>query len=182
MANRTLDLRKVFGMIVSFDKEQPVVLPDKAFAVLTEFYPGGESAVHLHPNQEETYAVREEEMQVLLNGNWQTLRNGETVIILKGAVHAFRNTSGQKVIALNTHNPGLRFGEMLQTINQHLEAGKITSTKGLKNLFYMAGIMVKYNDVMVTVKPPNVLIKFMAVYGGYWGTANRVNSGLAVLK
>ncbi len=33
----------------------------------------------------------------------------------------------------------------------------------------MAGIMVKYSDVMVPVKPPHALIKFMAGIGKLFG-------------
>src|SRR5918993_123139 len=138
MNKRTLDLRKVFGMIVSYDDGQQLVSPGRSFNVVTELFPGGQSAIHIHPQQEETYEVKEGEIEVYLDGTWRTLKAGERIIIPKGTIHAFRNMGKQKVIAFNSHNPGLRFGEMLEVIQQYINEGKITSTKGFKNLAYMS--------------------------------------------
>ena len=169
MNQRTLDLRKVFGMIVTYDDSQKLVSPDVAFEVVTELYPGGESAVHIHPGQDEIYVVKEGEIEVFLNNTWKKLGAGEQVIIPKGTVHAFRNKGKSKVLAFNTHNPGLRFGEMLETIQEYINQGKITSTKGFKNLAYMSSIMLRYTDVMITVKPPAGLIKIMSKLGSAFG-------------
>jgi quercetin dioxygenase-like cupin family protein len=169
MKERTLDLRKVFGMIVTYKDNQQLVSPESPFEVITELYPGGESAVHVHPQQDEIYEVIEGQIELYLNGAWKTLKTGERVTIPKGAVHAFRNTGNKKVTAFNSHHPGLRFGEMLEVIQQHIDDGKITSTKGFKNLAYMSSIMVKYNDVMTTIKPPSALIKLMSRLGKLFG-------------
>ena len=169
MNQRTLDLRKVFGMIVTYNENQQLVSPELSFDVVTELYPGGESAVHIHSHQTEIYEVKEGEIQVYLEKTWKTLKEGEQVTIPKGTVHAFRNIGEQKAIAFNSHNPGLRFGEMLETIQQYIHDGKITSTKGFRNLAYMSSIMVKYKDVMITIKPPSPVITFMAKLGKLFG-------------
>lgn len=166
---RTLDLRKVFGMIVTYDEGLSLISPTRPFDVVTELYPGGESAIHIHPNQDELYEVQEGEIQLYLNGSWKTLQSGEQIIIPKGTVHGFRNIGKQKVIAFNRHNPGLRFGEMLETIQTYIGEGKITSTKGFKNLTYMASIMVEYQDVIITTKPPHKLVKLIARVGKAFG-------------
>ena len=165
MKEKTLDLRKVFGMIVTYDDAQELVSPVKSFDVITELYPGGQSAIHVHPAQDEIYEVREGVIQLYINGKWNTLKAGEKVTIPKGSIHAFRNKGNHKVVAFNSHIPGLRFGEMLERIQQYINEGKITSTKGFKNLAYMSSIMVEYNDVMKTIKPPTALIKLMAKLG-----------------
>lgn len=169
MKTRTLDLRKVFGMIVTYNNEQELVSPKNPFEVITELYPGGESAIHFHPHQEEIYEVKEGEMQVYMNGSWKALKAGERINIPKGAIHAFRNAGKQKVVAFNSHNPGLRFGEMLETIQQHIEEGKITSARGFRNLAYMSSIMVEYKDVMKTIKPPSAVINIMSRLGKLFG-------------
>jgi quercetin dioxygenase-like cupin family protein len=169
MSKRTLDLRKVFGMIVNYDDGQLLVSPNKPFNVMTELYPGGESAIHVHPHQDEIYQVIEGEIELYLNGSWRTLKAGEQITIPKGTVHGFRNSGKQKVVAFNSHEPGLRFGEMLETIQQYINDGKITSTKGFKNLAYMSSIMVEYKEVMVTIKPPSAVIKIMARIGKVFG-------------
>jgi mannose-6-phosphate isomerase-like protein (cupin superfamily) len=169
MNERKLDLRKVFGMIVTYDDRQQLVSPDRSFDVVTELYPGGQSAIHIHPRQDEIYAVKEGEIQVYLDNNWRTLKAGERITIPKGAVHAFRNIGKQKVVAINSHMPGLRFGEMLEVIHKYINEGKITGTKGFKNLAYMSSIMVEYSDVMTTIKPPSALIKLMSKLGKAFG-------------
>ena len=162
---RTLDLRKVFGMIVTYGEGQSLVSTTQPFDVVTELYPGGESAIHIHPNQDELYEVQAGEIQLYLNKSWKTLQAGEKIVIPKGTEHGFRNRGNQKVIAFNRHSPGLRFGEMLETIQKYIVEGKITSTKGFKNLAYMAAIMVKYQEVMITTKPPHWIIKLIARMG-----------------
>lgn len=169
MKYRTLDLRKVFGMIVTYNREQDLVSLQKPFEVITELYPGGESAIHVHPHQDEIYEVQEGEMEVYIESCWKTLKAGERIEIPKGTIHGFRNAGKQKVVAFNSHNPGLRFGEMLETIQQHINEGKITSAKGFRNLAYMSSIMVKYKDVMKTIKPPPALINIMAGLGKLFG-------------
>lgn len=169
MNERTLDLRKVFGMIVTYDSGQQLVSPDRPFDVVTELFPGGESAIHVHPDQDETYEVKEGEIQVYLDGKWRTLKAGERITIPQGTIHGFRNIGKQKVIAFNSHNPGLRFGEMLEVIQKYINEGKITSTKGFRNLAYMSSIMLEYSDVMTTIKPPPGLIKLMAKLGKAFG-------------
>jgi mannose-6-phosphate isomerase-like protein (cupin superfamily) len=169
MENRTLDLRKVFGMVVTYNDKQELISPEKPFEVITELYPGGQSAVHVHPQQDEVYEVKEGEMQVFMDGTWKPLKAGERVSIPKGTIHAFRNAGSQKAVAFNSHHPGLRFGEMLERIQQHINEGKITSTKGFKNLAYMSSIMVEYNDVMKTIKPPPALIRIVSTLGKLFG-------------
>jgi mannose-6-phosphate isomerase-like protein (cupin superfamily) len=169
MNERTLDLRKVFGMMVTYDDNQRLVSPQRSFDVVTELYPGGESTIHVHPEQEEIYEVREGEIQVYLDKAWRTVKAGERVTIPKRTIHAFRNIGKQKAVAFNSHNPGLRFGEMLEVIQKYINEGKITSTKGFKNLAYMSSVMVEYSDVMKTIKPPSVVIKMMAKLGRTFG-------------
>ena len=156
-------------MIVTYDDSQQIVSPEMSFDVVTELYPGGKSAIHVHPQQDEIYEVKEGEIQVYLDKAWRTLRAGERVTIPKGTIHAFQNTGKRRVIAFNSHNPGLRFGEMLEVIQQYINEGKITSTKGFKNLAHMSSIMVEYSDVMTTIKPPSAVIKLMAKLGKAFG-------------
>jgi quercetin dioxygenase-like cupin family protein len=77
-------------MIVSYDNSQKLVSPDRSFDVVTELYPGGESAIHIHPQQDEIYEVKEGEMQVYLDKDWRTLKSGERVTIPKGTITWFQ--------------------------------------------------------------------------------------------
>ena len=169
MDKRTLDLRKVFGMITTYNNDQLLVSPNKLFDVVSELYPGGEPAIHVHPDQDEVYEVKEGEIQLYLNGNWRRLKVGETITIPKGTKHAFKNAGKEKVVAFNRHDPGLRFGEMLETIQLYINEGKITGLNGFKNLAYISSIMIEYNDVMVPVKPPFAMVKAISRIGKLLG-------------
>jgi hypothetical protein len=58
---------------------------------------------------------------------------------------------------------------MLETIQKYINEGKITSTRGFKNLAYMSSIMVEYSDVMRTIKPPYTVIRIMSNLGKAFG-------------
>src|ERR671913_133197 len=106
MSSRTLDLRKVWGSIITYNYvNEALVSPEKPFINVTELFPGGISPVHLHPNQDEEYEVQEGEMQILLNEEWKNLMAGEKITIPKGTPHAVRNISEEKAIATNIHSP-----------------------------------------------------------------------------
>jgi len=147
MQTKTLDLRKVFGMIISYDENQQPDSPDKPFEVVTELYPGGKSALHIHPNQDETYEVKEGEMQLFIDGGWRTLQANQYLTVSKGTVHAFRNTGTQKAVAVNRHSPGLRFGQMLEETQDLINERKLTGATGVKNIIYICLQMMKYDEV-----------------------------------
>jgi quercetin dioxygenase-like cupin family protein len=169
MEKKVFDLRKVFGMIISYDKDQMLDSPEKPFTVETALYPGGASAIHIHPYQDEVYQVKEGQMELLLDGKWHIVKAGEEVTIPKGAVHAFRNTGTQRAVAINSHSPGLRFGAMLEETQQLINEGKLTGVSGFKNIIYLSLQMMKYNDVTVPVRPPLFLLKIMASIGRLLG-------------
>lgn len=58
---------------------------------------------------------------------------------------------------------------MLEVIQKYINDGKITSTKGFRNLAYMSSIIVEYSDVMITIKPPSAVIKLMSRLGKAFG-------------
>jgi mannose-6-phosphate isomerase-like protein (cupin superfamily) len=170
MSSRTLDLRKVWGTIITYNYiNEALVAPDKPFTSITELFPGGESPVHAHPEQEEMYEVQEGEMEIMLDGEWKTLSAGEKITIPKGTPHAVRNTSEEKAIATNTHSPGLRIGEMLETIQQYIADKKIKGPRGFKNMAYMASIILNYPSEMEMVKPTAAQTKMVARAGRVFG-------------
>ena len=118
----TLDLRKVFGVIMTYNTNQP---PFKPFEMEAEFEPGAKSGLHIHPEQDEYYYIAQGEMEVYVNGSWNKLGVGEEVHIPKGAQHAFRNLGKQKAIATNKHIPGLRTQEYFEAMGRLINEGRL---------------------------------------------------------
>ena len=55
------------------------------------------TASHVHPHQEETYAVQEGSMEILVGRSWSTLEAGQSATVPAGTPHAFRNRSDETV-------------------------------------------------------------------------------------
>ena len=163
---KTLDLRKVFGVILSFESGQN---PSEPFEMEMQLVPGGRSALHAHPRQQESYAVKEGELEIYLNDRWSTVKADQQVLIPQLTKHAFRNSGTKNVIALNKHIPGLRTEEYFETMQRLINEGKITGTTGFRNSIYLSLHTMKYTDVLKLYQPPNVLIKAATIIGRMFG-------------
>jgi mannose-6-phosphate isomerase-like protein (cupin superfamily) len=69
---------------------------------------------HVHRSQVEDYEVLEGELEVMIDGTWRTLRQGDFAEVPVGALHTFRNRSGATVRVRNHHRPALRFEDFLE--------------------------------------------------------------------
>ena len=73
---------------------------------------------HYHPNgQQETFEVLKGSFEVKLDGEWQTVGQGETAVVEAGVVHTFRNDSGAEVVIRNTHTPAYSFERYMRRIH-----------------------------------------------------------------
>ena len=72
---------------------------------MVQYQPGGVAQPHDHPF-EESYYMLEGEVEVTADGERYTLYPGDAFWTGVGCVHAFHNTSGQRVTWLETSAPG----------------------------------------------------------------------------
>lgn len=162
----SLDLRKVFGVMMTYDTNQA---PSEPFEMEAKFEPGAKSGIHIHPEQDEYYKITEGEMEVYLNGSWNKLGVGGEVCIPKGAQHAFRNLGNKPALAINKHNPGLRTQDYFETMDRLIKNGKITGMTGLRNGIYLSLHAVKFADMVILRQPPDAFIKMTAIIGRLCG-------------
>ncbi|MDX1941949.1 MAG: cupin domain-containing protein [Saprospiraceae bacterium] len=162
----TLDLRKVFGVMMTYNANQKQAEP---FEMEATFEPGAKSGIHIHPEQDEHYKVTGGEMEVYLNGSWHKLVIGGEVHIPKGAEHAFRNLGDKPAMAINVHNPGLRTQDYFETMDRLIKNGKITGMTGLRNGIYLSLHSVKFADVVILRQPPDAFIRLTALIGRLCG-------------
>jgi quercetin dioxygenase-like cupin family protein len=96
---------------------------------------------HFHPRQEERWEVLAGALEVQVDGNWRTLRAGESSSIAPGQVHTLRNRSDETVRVLDVHIPALDFQDYMEDLNRLHEAGKITSLRSPRSIVYMASVL-----------------------------------------
>jgi quercetin dioxygenase-like cupin family protein len=104
---------------------------------------------HVHPSQVEEYEVLEGRLEVVIDGRWQTLGPGESASVPIGALHTFRNRSGEPVRVRNWHRPALRFEEFIERMATTLRAAGVTRKRDLRVPLYLSRVMLDYGDTLV---------------------------------
>ncbi|CAN5243222.1 hypothetical protein BH24ACT19_BH24ACT19_13450 [soil metagenome] len=160
---KVLDLRSVFGV------EARITTPAEATGgeyveMDCTLEPGGDTAIHYHPEQEETFQVLDGRLEMFRDGQWCAVPAGESFTVPPGAIHGFRNASEAPVRFLNVHRPALAFQEHLETLDRLIRAGKIKGLKDPRSLMYMSMASIEQAP-SVTVKPPHWLLRGLAFIG-----------------
>ena len=91
---------------------------------------------HIHPQQQETCAVTDGTLEVLVGREWKTVNAGETVTIAAGSVHTFRNRSGRNVTFRNAHTPALGFQQYLERLYWLSAMNRIRGGRNLTSALY----------------------------------------------
>jgi quercetin dioxygenase-like cupin family protein len=172
MQNQKIDLKQVLGIVAEYNNDQQLVSPDKPFELKCTFFPGAASNIHTHPLQDEYYKVHEGEIELFINGKWKPLRAGEEAFIPKNAIHGFRNSTSHPAHLTNIHTPGLNFGASLVAMESLVKEKKLNGIKGFKNLVFLSQHSLKYEETIVSVKPPRFLLRAMAKLGILLGYKN----------
>lgn len=118
--------------------------------------------VHLHPRQKEEFFIRQGELQVYRKNKWLTVKAGDTVTIPQKTPHTYRNNSDNVVLFDFCISPKVRFTEMIESMDTLVKQGKIKG-QDFKSIMYLSKIITAYPDVTRNVKPPQFVIKAMAL-------------------
>jgi quercetin dioxygenase-like cupin family protein len=105
---------------------------------------------HFHPRQEEQWQVLEGALDVQVDGEWRTLRRGESASIPAGHVHTLRNRTDEPVRVLDVHVPALDFQDYMEDLHRLTEAGKITSLRNPRSLLYLATVLRDHRTTQLT--------------------------------
>jgi quercetin dioxygenase-like cupin family protein len=107
---------------------------------------------HIHPQQTEEYEVLEGRFDVIVDGVWRTLTAGESASVPIGALHTFRNRSGEVVRVRNWHRPAMRFEDFIERTCQKLRAAGVKRKRDPRVLLYLSSIMLEYDDTLVPAR------------------------------
>src|SRR5881628_566362 len=80
---------------------------------------------HIHRRQVESYEVLSGRLEVVVDGEWQELGPGGSISVPAGALHTFRNRSGETARVRNWHRPALRFEDFIERLSGTLHAAGI---------------------------------------------------------
>ena len=81
--------------------------------------------VHVHPTADESYEVIEGALDVCVDGEWRTLRAGESATAPAGVPHTLRNATKEPARIVNIHRPALQFESFFREMNALIHQGKI---------------------------------------------------------
>jgi mannose-6-phosphate isomerase-like protein (cupin superfamily) len=110
--------------------------------------------LHIHPRQQEEYEVLAGTLDVLLDGRWQSLPEGEEISVPRGSPHTFRNNSGVRVRFRNVHKPALGFQDYLEELHGLVQEGKVKDFKSLGSLIYISLLMERHDETIVPAGAP----------------------------
>ena len=166
---KVIDMSAVIGAKIFCDDVPATDLRDRPLTVEAEFAPKGWSGKHIHPDQDETFVVRSGVLDVLVDGQWRQLQDGESVRIQKGTAHGWRNSSDTPARATNAHDPGLRTQEYWERIESLIRQGKVTGMSGLRNGIYLSLNAMQFRREVVIVSPPDWFLRALAKLGTVLG-------------
>ena len=92
---------------------------------------------HVHPSQVEEYEVLEGEFEVMVDGEWQTLRTGESASVPARVNHTFGRPKAF-VRVRNFHRPALRFESFIERAHRSLEASGVRGLRDPRVPIYIA--------------------------------------------
>lgn len=123
--------------------------------------------LHVHPTAEDRFEVLEGALEFCIDGEWRTLRAGESAAAPAGVPHTLRPVAGERVRAVNTHRPALRFESFFREMHTLIRQGKIKHLppKEPRSAIYAAMLFAKYPDEIRVVKPPNGVFRALAMLG-----------------
>jgi mannose-6-phosphate isomerase-like protein (cupin superfamily) len=119
--------------------------------------------VHIHPTATESYQVLEGSLDVEIDGEWRTIAAGEGMSVPPGVPHTFRNSADVISRVHNTHAPAMRFAEYFEEIHNIVVSGAIATDRMTpKAMLYLATVMVRFKEEIISVNPPNFVVVLSA--------------------
>jgi mannose-6-phosphate isomerase-like protein (cupin superfamily) len=102
---------------------------------------------HLHPSQSESYEVLEGELEVMIDGEWSTLREGESAEVPPGVDHTFGSPKAP-VRVRNFHRPALGFEPFVEEMCSIAEEKNIRGTRDPRLPIYLAEVWRRFPETL----------------------------------
>lgn len=86
--------------------------------------------------------------EVVVDGVWRTLAAGDSASVPVGALHTFRNRSGQVVRVRNRHRPAMGFEDFIAAMCSALQEAGITRKRDPRIPFVLSRVMLRFDDTL----------------------------------
>ena len=107
---------------------------------------------HVHPHQIEEYEVLAGRFDLVVDGRWRTLGPGESAEVAVGALHTFRNRSGEPVRVRNRHRPAMRFEEFIERTCHTLRAAGVKRKRDPRVALYLSMVMLDFEETLAPAR------------------------------
>jgi quercetin dioxygenase-like cupin family protein len=124
--------------------EMEFTLPPDAFA----------PPPHIHPTQAEEYEVLEGSFDVMVDGEWRTLDEGDKASVPPGTNHTFRMNSDRPVRVRNFHRPGGHFDDFIEEQHRFMTSDRYRGLKRPSTAMTMAIAWEDHSDLLVLTSAP----------------------------
>ena len=129
---------------------------------------GDSPPLHIHPEAEESYEVLSGMLEVNVDGEWKQIPAGEKHSVSPGTPHTFRNKKSVEVI--NVHKPALGYEHFFRRFHKLVtEEGVSLPPKSFKSLVLMGMLFEDYEQEILSVKPPQFVMRSLAKVGNILG-------------
>ncbi|MDQ4076143.1 MAG: cupin domain-containing protein [Chloroflexota bacterium] len=126
--------------------------------------------LHTHPHAAEVYEVLDGEIELNVDGAWQTYSAGEKAVIAKGIPHTYRNASLEPVRVYNKHQPAMQFSDYFETMRKVANSEAVTAQPtSFKALLHFAVMMTSYPEEIRSVAPPYPVMRLFGWIGQLLG-------------
>lgn len=115
------------------------------------------AAEHIHPRQEERFAVVSGTLRGRVGGKELAGVKGETVVVPAGTPHLWWNSGDEELHVRVEVRPALNFESFFETFFGLAQDGKVSAKTGLPNPLQMAVMLRAYQDVLVLAQPPRLV-------------------------
>lgn len=117
--------------------------------------PGGfVAAAHIHPRQEERFAIIAGTLRGRIGAKEVTQRAGEQFVVSAGTPHVWWNAGEDELQVLGEIRPALQTEHFFAAFFGLAQAGKVHPKTGLPNLLQMAVLLRAYRHELILAQPP----------------------------
>lgn len=129
---------------------------------------GDSPPLHIHPHAEESYEVLSGVLEVNVEGEWKQVPAGEKHSVPPGTSHTFRNK--EPVELINVHKPALAHEQFFRRFHRLVtEQGVRLPPNNFKSLVLLGMLFSDHEQEVISVKPPQFVMRSLAVLGRILG-------------
>ncbi len=116
--------------------------------------PGGSITEHLHPHQEERFAITVGEAHFIVAGEHRVAGPGETLVVPVGVPHSESNPGADAIEGVIELRPALHTKEMFEAFGGLSSEGKTTARGAPKNLLQLGATLWHFRRESRATSPP----------------------------